>query len=134
MGKKTCTMTELQKKCRIRKGHFRKAEIITHQDGAMNLVLPAVSEEELKELLPPVSIITITKDRGMFAGIMLYNWMNIKYPREKLEWVILDDSENSVYNLVDYIPQDDPHIKYVKLDHWYPVDKKRNKAVELASH
>jgi len=135
MGKKTRNLTYAEQKCRLHKGHFREVNMRTHPNGAMDLILPDIPEQELQELLPPVSIVTITKDRGAFAAIMLYNWINIKYPREKLEWVILDDSEDrSVYDLADYIPQDDPNIKYHKLNHWHPVADKRNKAVELASH
>lgn len=135
MGKKTNNMSFTAKKCRLRKGNFRQAQMVTHQNGSMDLILPEIPEAELQEILPSVSIVTITKDRAMFSGIMLYNWINIKYPRDKLEWVILDDSEDrSVYDLEDYIPQDDPHIKYHKLDRHYPVAEKRNRAVELASH
>lgn len=128
------SMADIEQKCRIRKGHFRSAKVINHPNGAMDLVLPEVPENELQKLLPPVSIVTITKDRGMFSGLMLHNWINIKYPRDKLEWVILDDSLNAEYDLADYIPQDDPYINYVKLDRWYPVAEKRNKAVELAKY
>lgn len=135
MGKKTRNLTLAERKCKLHKGRFREVDMITHPNGSMDLVLPEISEHELQELLPSVSIVTITKDRGMFAGIMLYNWMNIKYPREKLEWVILDDSQDrSTYDLADYIPQDDPYIKYHKLERWYPVAEKRNKAVELAQY
>ena len=132
---KNKNLTEIQKRCMMHQGHFVQAEVINHENGAMDLVLPELSEEELMASLPNVSIVTITKDRAMFAGIMLYNWINIKYPREKLEWVILDDSEDtSIHNLADYIPPDDPYIKYHKLDRWYPVAEKRNKAVELANY
>ena len=134
MGKKK-NMSDTDWKCRKHKGYFREAQIVTHNNGSLNLVLPEIPEEELSALLPPVSIVTITKDRAMFAGLMIYNWMNIKYPRDKLEWVILDDSEDrSEYDLADYIPQDDPNIKFHKLDKWYPIADKRNKAVQLASH
>ena len=46
----------------------------------------------------------------------------------------MDDSEDPEYDLADYIPDDDPYIKYHKLDRWYPVAEKRNKAVELAQY
>jgi glycosyltransferase involved in cell wall biosynthesis len=137
MGKKAKTVgvSDLAWRCRVRKGNFREAKVTTHPNGSMDLDLPELSEGELQEMLPKVSVVTITKDRGMFAGIMLYNWMNIKYPRDKLEWVIVDDSEDtSQYDLRDYIPQDDPYIKYHRLDKWYPVAEKRNKAVELCNY
>jgi len=116
-------------------GVFPEAKVYQHDNGSMDLILAEKSEEELIPLLPNVSIVTITRNRGAFAGLMLYNWINIRYPREKLEWVILDDSDaNAEYQLMDYIPQDDPNINYVHLNEWLPVDKKRNKAVELAKY
>ena len=101
----------------------------------MDLNLPEIDEEELRSQLPNVSIVTITKDRGAFAGIMLYNWVHIKYPREKLEWLILDDTpKGAEYDLADYIPQEDPYINYVRIDQVLSVPDKRNKAVELAKY
>jgi glycosyltransferase involved in cell wall biosynthesis len=115
-------------------GTFIKAKIYENHEGSMSLVLPEIPEEDLIKILPCVSIVTITKDRGKFASLMLYNWTNIKYPRDKLEWVIVDDSQEDEYNLADYIPQDDPYINYVKLKDWMPIDQKRNKAVSLAKY
>lgn len=133
--KRTQDLNYIAQRCKIRRGHFKEVPVRTNPDGSMDLVLPEIPEQQLREMLPPVSIVTITKNRGMFAGLMLHNWINIKYPREKLEWVILDDSDPNVeYNLADYIPQDDPYINYVKLDRHYPVAEKRNKAVELAKY
>lgn len=126
---------KIEKRCKTRTGHFNTVPIDTREDGSMSLLLPEIPEAELREMLPNVSIVTITKDRGAFSGIMLYNWMNIKYPREKLEWVILDDSEENVeYDLRDYIPQEDPYINYVRLKEWLPIADKRNKAVSLAKY
>jgi len=120
---------------KLRKGVFKEVKITQHENGSMDLILPQYDEATLREMLPPVSVITITKNRGMFAGVMLYNWVNFKYPREKLEWIILDDSdENYEYPLSDYIPKDDPNIRYVKLDRHYPIPEKRNKGVELAKY
>jgi len=125
------------KRCKLHKGIFRKAETRAGPDGkSLDLILPDIPEKELRDSLPCVSVITITKDRGMFAALMLYNWMAIQYPREKLEWVILDDSQDrgSPYQLSDYIPPDDPYIKYHKLPEWSPVSAKRNMAVQLAKY
>lgn len=44
----------------------------------------------LEEDLPNVSILTPTFDRKMFLPLMISNLKNMKYPKEKLEWNILD--------------------------------------------
>jgi glycosyltransferase involved in cell wall biosynthesis len=122
-------------KCKLRRGVYREAEVKTESNGAMSLLLPEISEQDLQSMLPKVSVVTITKDRGIFAGVMLYNWLNIKYPRDKLEWVIVDDTDPSApFQLREYISQDDPFIKFHHLDRWHPVAEKRNIAVGLANH
>ena len=118
----------------LRKGVFKQAKVATDSSGGMTLVLPEIDENELAKKLPPVTIITITKNRAQFASLMLYNWINLTYPRDKLEWLILDDSTDTDYLLSDYIPQEDPYIRYVKLDKEYSIADKRNKAVELAKY
>jgi len=120
---------------KLRKGVYPQAQVKQNPNGSLDLVLPEKTQEELLEQLPNVTVITITRNRGEFAGVMLYNWTRIKYPREKLEWLILDDTDPDYpYQLVDYIPQDDPVIRFVKLKEWLPVAEKRNKAVELAKY
>lgn len=126
MGKKD------DSKFKLRKGVFREIPVSNH-DNTMDLMLPPIGEQELVAMLPCVSVVTITKNRGVFAGVMLYNWVHFTYPREKLEWVILDDSDDKTYNLRDYLPEDDQYIRYY---HVAPmkIDEKRNKVVELAKY
>jgi len=60
---------------------------------------------------PNISILTITRNRKNFLPLMLKNWHGFNYPRDKLEWVILDDGTE---DLTDSLPKDD-NINYVKL-------------------
>ncbi len=48
--------------------------------------------------LPTVSIVTITYNRPEFIHLMLRNFKAIDYPKEKLEWIIVDDSST----MIDY--------------------------------
>lgn len=123
-------------RCKLQKGCFIDVEVKNNEDGSMDLCLPEISEQELVSKLPKVSVVTITKNRGEFAGLMLHNWLNIRYPRDKLEWIIVDDSDADYpYPLRDYIPYDDPSIKYCNyIGTHMRVDDKRNKAVELANY
>ncbi len=97
--------------------------------GSMVLDLPPLDYD-----LPPVSIVTITKDRSLFAPVMLHNWNTCVYPPEKLEWVIVDDSQDPKENLEQYIPSDDKRINYIKLKEWMPIADKRNFAVSKAKY
>lgn len=114
-------------------GSFQEADTQVEPDGSMFLKLPDMDEESLKDL-PNVSVVTITKDRKLFIANMLYNWNSFIYPQDKLEWVIIDDTQDPEQDIERYLPQDNPRIKYFKLDTILPVDEKRNVAVSMASH
>ena len=68
--------------------------------------------EELieEEELPTISIITPTMNRRKFFKLSLYNFYNIDYPRDKIEWIIVDEGKESIEKL---IPKDDKRIKYI---------------------
>tara|TARA_Y100000817_G_scaffold217565_1_gene171367 strand:+ start:627 stop:893 length:267 start_codon:yes stop_codon:yes gene_type:complete len=42
---------------------------------------------------PEVSVLTPTYNRKQFIELCIYNLRNQTYPLEKLEWLVLDDSE-----------------------------------------
>lgn len=120
---------------KTRKGTYKRVNIITKNDGSMTIDLPEIMDErDLIDKLPNVSIVTITYNRALFAGIMLYNWMQLKYPREKLEWLIIDDSDEKDYDLNDFLPQEDPYITYMKLDKKHSISDKRNMGADLAKY
>ena len=96
-------------------------------DGGITLKFGDISDEDL----PMISICTPTADRRSLFTIAIYNFLNFIYPKNKLEWVILDDGVNSIKEI---IPNDN-RINYIydnkcKL----PISDKRNKLVELASN
>jgi hypothetical protein len=53
---------------------------------------PSIQVPELKEY-PLVSITTITKNRKLFTSMMLHQVEKMDYPKDKLEWIIVDDSD-----------------------------------------
>ena len=83
-----------------------------------------------EENLPMVSVITITKNRRQFIPLAKYCFLAQGYPEEKLEWVIVDDGDDQIKDLVS----DLPNVKYVLCDRPMNVGEKRNLAVEKASH
>lgn len=116
----------------LKYGKYKKARMIPESNGSYTLDLPELSEEDI-ENLPTVSVVTITKDRSEFVSSMLFIWSKYIYPPEKLEWIILDDSQDPDQNLGDYLPEDE-RIKYFKVKEWMPIDKKRNAANSLAKN
>jgi len=82
--------------------------------------------------LPKVSVLTLVHNRKSFFKLAKMNFRNFKYPPEKLEWVIIDDSDpkESVWDLVP----PDPRVQYVQKKTRMDLGAKRNESVRLASH
>jgi len=99
---------------------------ITAGLGEYSLVKMLPKEEDL----PFISVITITRDRRVFIPLVKYGLIAQTYPSEKIEWVIVDDGEDQIKDLVS----DLPNVKYVLSDKPLTIGAKRNLAVESASH
>lgn len=102
---------------------------VTKNTESIVLEMADITYEEL----PMVSVITITHNRSHFFTLMWNNWNNYKYPKEKLEWVIVDDSTDPKHDLTDIIPQYN-NIRYIKLDKHMTIGDKRNYAVSQCSY
>jgi hypothetical protein len=83
-----------------------------------------------EEDLPDVSIITITKDRRPFMPLAKYCYMIQSYPEEKLEWVIVDDGDDSIEDTLIGVP----NVKYVRCEKGMTISQKRNLAVQNAMY
>lgn len=87
--------------------------------------------------LPTVSIVTLTHNRKKFFNLAILNFNSIDYPKEKLEWIIYDTSneENCVEKLLP--PENSRHkynIKYVKNDTIESIGTSRNIAFSKCSN
>lgn len=88
--------------------------------------------------LPSVSIVTPTRNRHQFIDLMLHNFIHTEYPKHLLEWIIIDDSPET---MKDLFPKDTDHkIKYVHLQTPHnnknplSISFKRNYGNKLASN
>ena len=72
--------------------------------------------------LPMVSVCTPTFNRRPFVQAMLECFNHQTYPRERMEWVIIDDGTDPIEDLV----ASHPCVKYVRLDDKVSLGKKRN--------
>lgn len=80
--------------------------------------------------LPDVSIVTLTKDRRVFMPLAKYDYMIQSYPEEKLEWIIVDDGEDSIEDTLIGVP----NVVYVRCDPGMTISQKRNLGVEKAMY
>lgn len=92
------------------------------------------TKEIPEEKLPNVSIITPTWNRKHLFLLALNNFYNTEYPKDKLEWVIVDDSSDE--EKVKTILPEDSRIKYIELDvdEPLPISQKRNIAIQNTSY
>jgi len=100
---------------------------------SLDVTLPAYTLNDVfpkEENLPDVSILTITKDRRIFMPLAKYSYMIQSYPEDKLEWVIVDDGEDSIEDTLIGVP----NVKYVRCEPGLTISQKRNLAVQNAMY
>jgi len=78
---------------------------------------------------PFVSLCTPTFNRRPFIPMMLKCFENQDYPKNRMEWIIIDDGTDKIEDLVTNKPNF-PQIKYYKYDEKLSLGKKRNLAHE----
>ena len=72
--------------------------------------------------LPFVSLCTPTFNRRPFISSMIDCFNHQDYPKDRMEWIIIDDGTDKIEDLVKHIPQ----VKYFKYDEKMSLGKKRN--------
>ena len=75
-----------------------------------------------KKQMPFVSVCTPTFNRRPFIPIMLKCFNSQDYPKDRIEWIIIDDGSDKIEDLVWHIPQ----VRYFKSDTILSLGKKRN--------
>lgn len=78
---------------------------------------------------PFVSVCTPTFNRRPFIPIIIKCFENQKYPRDRMEWIIVDDGTDKIEDLVAHLP----YVKYFKYDEKMTLGKKRNILNEKAN-
>jgi len=78
--------------------------------------------KKLKTKHPFVSICTPTFNRRPFISSMIDCFNHQDYPKNKMEWIIIDDGTDKIGDLVKDIPQ----VRYYAYDEQMVLGKKRN--------
>ena len=74
------------------------------------------------EDLPFVSVCTPTFNRRPFIEFMIKCFEHQDYPKNRIEWIIIDDGTDKIGELVSHIPE----VKYYAYDKKMVLGKKRN--------
>jgi hypothetical protein len=87
---------------------------------------------------PPISIITLVHNRPKFVENALINLLSTDYPRDKIEWVVVDDSDadqSASNRIVQFAEKFAPGVvTYIPLNKKRSIGYKRNLACERAKH
>ena len=86
----------------------------------------AIPEDEL----PGVTIVTPTKDRPYFMELCAGCVDSQCYPKDKLEWIVIDDGKDTCEDKIKHIP----FARHIIELPGKTVAEKRNLGVKLASH
>jgi glycosyltransferase involved in cell wall biosynthesis len=81
-----------------------------------------MGKKKQKSNQPFVSICTPTFNRRPFIPYMIKCFEHQTYPKDKIEWIIIDDGTDKIEDLVTHIPQ----VKYFKYAEKLTLGKKRN--------
>lgn len=96
-------------------GSFKKAAIekSAHRlrtfKAALQKLVPSAAAEWKPmrflsdEELPKISVVTLTYNRKKFLDLAFHNLLSTDYPKDKIEWVIVDDSDDPAEQASDKI-------------------------------
>jgi hypothetical protein len=92
----------------------------------------------MPENCPPISIVTLLYNRARFFDLACHNIMISDYPKEKIQWIIVDDTDDVAENIRDKImnvkEKSEPlKIDYIPLDTHVSVSTKRNLGCKAAT-
>lgn len=77
---------------------------------------------------PFISICTPTFNRRPFFPYIIKCFENQTYPKDRMEWIIIDDGTDKIEDMVSHIPQ----VKYFRYEDKMLLGRKRNLAHEKA--
>jgi hypothetical protein len=88
---------------------------------------------------PPISVLTLTYNRRNFIELAFLNMLVTDYPKAKIQWVIVDDSDDPLKSVSDKIKtfqEREPgfEITYVPMTKKRSIGYKRNRAVKAAKY
>jgi hypothetical protein len=88
---------------------------------------------------PNISVLTLTYNRRNFIDLAFLNILVSDYPKSKIQWVVVEDSDDPLLSSSDKIKQFESRepgieITYVPMTKKRSIGYKRNKAVQAAKY
>ena len=88
----------------------------------LTIVMTKNKNKTVESKLPFVSVCTPTFNRRPFVEMMIKCFDSQDYPKNKMEWIIIDDGSDPIEDVV----KSHPSVKYFKYDEKMTLGKKRN--------
>ena len=76
---------------------------------------------------PFVSVVTPTYDRAKFIESMVACYKAYNYPKDRMEWILLDDGTEPIGDLFAMYTKGLPNIHYIRLEEKVNIGAKRNR-------
>lgn len=76
---------------------------------------------------PFVSVITPTYNRRRFIPSLIACYMHQTYPKNRMEWIILDDGSDPVGDLFEEVKGSIPNLRYIRSTEKQNIGAKRNR-------
>ncbi len=76
---------------------------------------------------PFVSVLTPTYNRRRFIPAIIECYKAQTYPKDKMEWIILDDGSDKVKDVFDLHAKGIPNVRYISMDEKMNIGAKRNR-------
>jgi hypothetical protein len=119
------------------KGYWKELMSLTYaaKTGKPKHLPPVLMPDDC----PPISVITLLYNRRKFFDLACHNIMLSDYPKDKIEWIVVEDSDDPNEDASDRVVQvglkaAPLQLSYVPLDKKTPIGEKRNKGIERAKH
>lgn len=100
--------------------------ILIHLDTSLHIIMGKQKKTDKKKdttnQLPFVSICTPTFNRRPFIPMLIECFNQQTYPKDRMEWIIIDDGTDKVGDMLKDVPQ----IQYFSYDTKMTLGKKRN--------
>jgi hypothetical protein len=87
---------------------------------------------------PPISVVTLLHNRRKFFDLACHSLMIQDYPKDKIEWIIVEDSDDPMEDASDRVmavaaAAAPVRVEYIPLKKKTPIGKKRNLGVAKAT-
>lgn len=86
-----------------------------------------VKKSALEANFPFVSVLTPTYNRSRFFPSLIQVYKAQTYPKDRMEWIVLDDGQEDLAPILEKHAKDIPNLRYIRLPEKLNIGAKRNR-------